>query len=140
MNKTTLRWVEKAVILGLVILSGWLAFQRNALWKNASTLWSDTVAKSPLKARPHRNLAIAFNQTGYYDKAISEADNSVRIQPGLAVAQIVLGNSYFKKGMIDEALIRYKEALRMDSGLTEAHLFTGNSLMEKGLVDQFIDE
>lgn len=45
---------------------------RNTVWMSVETLYADTVAKSPLKERPHINLAQAYQMQGRYGSAIRE--------------------------------------------------------------------
>ena len=58
MNLT--RYIELAVLMGFVMVSGIVAHQRNFVWKDDFSLWSDAVKKSPNKARPHDYMGIAL--------------------------------------------------------------------------------
>ena len=47
-------------------------YQRNLLYQDPLLLWSDTVAKSPNKARPHNNLGYAYALRDDWDRAIEQ--------------------------------------------------------------------
>ena len=49
-----------------------MTFQRNELYRDPVLLWSDTVEKSPQKARPHNNLGHAYVLRDDWDRAIEE--------------------------------------------------------------------
>ena len=57
MNLT--RYIELAVLMGLVMVSGIAAHQRNLVWKDDFSLWSDVVKKSLHNARACYNLGKA---------------------------------------------------------------------------------
>jgi len=46
-----------------LVLSTW-TYERNTIWSNAVSLWSDVVKKSPQKARPHNNLGNGLKDQG----------------------------------------------------------------------------
>lgn len=56
MNLT--RYIEVAARIGLVIVSGIVAYQRNIVWKDDLSLWSDIVKKSPDNDRSHYNQSL----------------------------------------------------------------------------------
>lgn len=63
--------------IGIVIFAGLLSallsmtVQRNSLWRDEYTLWSDTLKKSPQKARVLTGYGIALESLGRYDAALS---------------------------------------------------------------------
>lgn len=79
-----------AVILGLCLMT----FQRNALYRDPVLLWSDTVEKSPQKARPHNNLGHAYALRDDWDRAIEEYRVAARLNPDYALAQKNLRDAY----------------------------------------------
>jgi len=58
-----------------VILLGYsaAAWNRNQVWSSSVALWTDTVAKSPRKARPHLQLAYAYHyEQGNCPEAVAQ--------------------------------------------------------------------
>ena len=65
----------------LALLSGAATHARNEAWSDPVALWSDTVMKSPKKARPRYSLAVALMREGRAVQALSEAQAAVKLAP-----------------------------------------------------------
>ncbi|HEY7532784.1 MAG TPA: tetratricopeptide repeat protein, partial [Nitrospiraceae bacterium] len=81
-----------AVILVIVLCL--FTFQRNMLYGDEVSLWSDTVRKSANKARPHNNLGHAYAMEGDWDRAIDEFRLAVTLDPDYVLAQKNLRDAY----------------------------------------------
>ncbi len=123
----------------ILIFSIW-TFQRNIVWNDDFTLWSDCVKKSPNKARPRNNLGIAYRGKGMYDEAIREYQQALKLEPDNAESFYNLGNAYSNKGMYDEAIREYQQALRLKPDFAEAHVNLGIAYAKKGMYDGAIRE
>jgi protein O-GlcNAc transferase len=139
MIKKNLYWIESAILVGLVLIYGWAAFQRNFSWKDEFSLWSDAVKKSPDKARPHNQLGVALTGKGKYDEAIAEITHAIFINPN-PKRYVALGNAYREKGLLDLALAQYFKALSLKPDFFEVYVNIGNAYVGKGLIDQAIAE
>jgi len=78
----------------LVLAFCLFTYQRNQLYRDKLSLWSDAVLKSPTKARPHNNLGHAYALLGDWDRAIEEFRTAVRLDPAYILAQQNLRNAY----------------------------------------------
>ena len=130
MNLT--RYIEVAVLMGLVVVSGIAAHQRNIVWKDDFSLWSDVVQKSPNKARPYNNLADACEKNGLIDRAILLARKSITLNPNLAEPHNNLGLCYLEKGWTDKAALEFKRAIRINPNLARAHSNLGLAYSRQG--------
>ena len=90
----SVRFGANSVALGLVLLLCFFTYQRNFLYRDQVSLWSDTVQKSPNKARPHNNLGHAYALQGDWDQAIEEFRIAARLDPDYALAQNNLRAAY----------------------------------------------
>jgi len=72
-----------ALALGLVGLT----LSRNALYADPVAFWSDAVAKSPHKARPHTNLGQAWYEAGDLERALEQFRIALALDPLDRVAQ-----------------------------------------------------
>lgn len=63
-----------------IVLAG-LTVTRNQTYQNEISLWEDTVAKSPNKARAHNNLGYAYMQAGRKSEAIREFGVALKLDP-----------------------------------------------------------
>ena len=64
---------------------------RNADYRTEITLWEETVAGSPLKARCHVNLGYAYLMDGQRERARSEFERALVLDPGSESARRNLG-------------------------------------------------
>lgn len=91
--KITAGSLALVLVLGLCLFT----YQRNVLYRNAVLLWSDTVEKSPHKARPHNNLGHAYALRDDWDRAIEEFRIAARLNPDYALAQQNLRDAYLHR-------------------------------------------
>ena len=78
----------------LIAVLCFFTYQRNLLYQDRVLLWSDTVAKSPNKARPHNNLGYAYALRDDWDRAIEEFRTAARLDPDFILAQKNLRDAY----------------------------------------------
>jgi tetratricopeptide (TPR) repeat protein len=103
------RWLPNATaaVTGCIVLILSVAsYNRNHVWRDWITLWSDNVAKSPAKPRPHNILGIGYFYRGNFDLAMREYREAVRLKPDFIEA-------YYNMGLIHKARKEYKDAILM---------------------------
>lgn len=81
-----------AIIITLFVILTINTINRNRVWENNSTLWSDAVKKSPHSGLAHYNLGSAFLEKGVYEGALSEFLESIKTRPD--------GEAYYGIGSI----------------------------------------
>jgi len=127
---------KKALAVGSLCVAGLVfsfwAYERNTVWSDEVTLWSDCVEKSPQKARPQTNLGFALAQQGHSAEAIGHYVEALRLKPDFAEAHNNLGLALEDQGKLAEAISHYGEALRLRPGFAEAHNNLGNALLSQG--------
>ncbi len=126
------------IILILLLSAG--TYKRNLVWKNAYTLWSDVVQKSPNKARPRNYLGLAYFEKGLLDEAIIQYKECLSIDPSFANAHNNMGRAYFDKGLVDQAITDFQNAIRIKPSHADAHYNLGVAYGEKGLINQAFRE
>ena len=134
------QYIESVVLIAIVVIYGWVTFERNFIWRDEPTTWSDTANKSFGKARPHNNLGVAYTEKGLIEKAVPEIKEALRLKPDFINAHISLGNAYMKIGLTDMAIPQYMEALRLKPDYGEVYVNLGNAYIKKGMIEQAIDE
>ena len=89
-----LRFASMGLAAMVVLVLCFFTYQRNQLYQDRLSLWSDAVFKSPAKARPHNNLGYAYAIRGDWDRAIEEFRTAVRLDPDYLLAQQNLRLAY----------------------------------------------
>ena len=98
------------VSCGFIILSVFssMTYIRNNCWVDNVALYSDCVAKAPMKARNHSNLSRAYAGIGDYDRAIVEAEQAITLgkqhheEYWVSACNII--SAYVAKGNIEQAV------------------------------------
>jgi hypothetical protein len=80
-----------------ILILCFFTYHRNGLYHDQLSLWSDAVAKSPNKARPHNNLGRAYALHGEWDRAIEEFRIAARLDPDFILAQQNLRDAYLHR-------------------------------------------
>ncbi len=119
---------------------GVATYRRNFVWKDDITLWSDAVAKSPNKARPHNFLGRAHLNRGEADEAVREFQVALQIRPWYPEALMNLGRAWWEMRQVDDALRAFRAAARLSPGLAMAHNNLGAAYEAKGRTDDAIRE
>lgn len=78
-------------------------YQRNSVWQDEASLWSDVVKKSPNLARPHDGLGVALLGEGRYAEAEREFRTVIRMDPSYSDGYGNLGNIYRIREEYDQA-------------------------------------
>jgi tetratricopeptide (TPR) repeat protein len=120
------------LLCALVIIGAYWTFERNRVWKDDLTIWTDTVKKSPGKVRPHINLGKALENRDMLDVALNHYSIAARINPDNAKTYYNMGNALAKKGQTEEAIAHYHKALKLDPLSPEAHNNLGLELARQG--------
>jgi len=139
MTKTACLRIEYIIFISLIMIYSISSHQRNTVWKDEMSLWSDVVKKSPQKSRPHSLLGGGCTFDGQIDKAIAEITRALSIEPH-PVRYVALGDAYREKGMYDLAMLQYHKALSLKPDFYDVYVNIGNIFASKGLLDSAIAE
>jgi len=139
-------WGDKSIkamniVLAMVIAcNSVLTYQRNKIWKDDLTLWDDTVAKSPHKARPHNNRGQIYYTQGKVKEALREFNKAIELDSTLADAYYNRGLIYYDQGKIDQALNDYDKAIEINPNYAIAYNNRGNAYAKQGLFARAISD
>jgi len=122
-----------AIALSLVgaLFCMW-TLERNKVWADEITLYRDSAAKSPGKARPHNNLGAALSRKGLFPEAIEQYRAALRIKPEYSDAHYNLGYALAKTGRLDEGISHFREAVRIEPNRVKYLNNLGVALSIKG--------
>jgi tetratricopeptide (TPR) repeat protein len=116
-----------AICSVVMVFCAW-TFERNSVWGSDVAIWSDTVTKSPQKARPHNNLGNALKLRGDIAGAIAQYKEALRINPNYTKAYNNLGNALAAQGNYDQAVEQFEHALQLNPAYAEAYNNIGVTL------------
>ena len=119
----------------LLVWSGVFAFQtyeRNKVWKNSDTLWTDVLSKYNYAAVAYRNRGNFYAQNGQTDKALQDYEVLMRMGKGSSKIYGNLGNIYGLKGDIENAMKAYGKALEKNPKNFEVHFNRGTTYARYG--------
>jgi tetratricopeptide (TPR) repeat protein len=139
-------WLQKrsaviAITFALITLTASYAtatINRNGVWRDGETLWTDVVKKSPGKARPHNNLGAFYLNKGDLDKAEKLFRQSLAIAPKYALSLYDMALLNLQRGDLETALSYLGEAVTIDP-LTRFPLFSlGEGYLKRGMTDEAV--
>jgi tetratricopeptide (TPR) repeat protein len=116
-----------AVVAVALVLTFW-THQRNRIWANPVSLWSDCAAKSPAKARVHGNLGVALKRAGRLAEAEDHFLETIRLDPTFFEAYNNLGNIRSMQGRSGEAVAFYSRAIAIRPDIATLYINRGHSL------------
>jgi len=111
-----------------------LTITRSSIYRDEITLWLDTVAKSPAKARTHNGLGDAFQKAGRLDDARTHFEQAVEIDPNYTDALFNLSVIYNTQGRSGEALQLLERALALDPSHHLARFSLAMLYYDRGLM------
>jgi tetratricopeptide (TPR) repeat protein len=114
-------------------------YQRNQVWADEISLYRDSAAKSPGKARPQNNLGAALSRQDRLPEAIGLYRVALGIKPEFGDAHYNLGYALTKTGKLDEGLTHFREAVRIDPKQVKYLNNLGVALVLKGNYEEAID-
>ena len=92
-----------AAVLSVAGVLGWLTFDRNTDYRDAISIWQDTVNKRPRNARALCSLGCAYSSTGQVAPAFPYFNEAIELTPGYAEAYINRGIAFMKINRLSEA-------------------------------------
>jgi hypothetical protein len=138
MRTSVLWWgVWTGVVVSVLVYAG-LTIQRNRVWQDDVTLWSDAVQKEPYSPLSRNNLGVAYEQAGLLDQAAEQYRYFWTIKPTDPLASYNLGVVMEKQGRLKEAGAWYKAAFLRSPNFHSSLLKLGKQYAEDGHWDDAI--
>ncbi|MFQ5455772.1 MAG: tetratricopeptide repeat protein [Nitrospirota bacterium] len=125
-------------LIGIIFFQSVWTYERNFVWRNGLTLWSDNVIKSPDSSYANNNLGAEYGRMGDTNKAIELYKKAIVISPEYSEAYNNLGVIYARIGDMDKAIELYKKAIVINPEYSEAYNNLGIAYDKKGDMDKAI--
>jgi tetratricopeptide (TPR) repeat protein len=132
-------WLPVAALCAVIIICSYWTYERNEVWQNRLTLWSDCVQKSPQKARPNSNLGQSLAELGRTDEAIIYFLKALKINPNYDEAHINIGIIFADQGKTEQAINHFQKVLSINPNSHGAYNNLGAVLAKQGKMDEAID-
>jgi tetratricopeptide (TPR) repeat protein len=124
------------ILFSLSIVFSFATYQRNKIWKDEVTLWSDVIAKSPDKARGYNNRGYAYLKQGRLDLSLQDFTMAIKIQPDLAKAYNNRAQVYFDKGDFNAAFLDFNKAIEIQPDYAKAISNRAAIYLKEGRFDE----
>jgi Flp pilus assembly protein TadD len=122
-----------AALAVLGVLCG-ASIDRTAVFENEITMFADSVAKSPDKARPHNNLGDALRKTGRVEEAAAHFERAIAIKPNYPDALNNLATVYNHYGRRQDAIALLSSCLALEPGHLQARYNLAMTYYESGML------
>ena len=109
-----------------------LTLRRNADYRTALTLWSDTVAKRPQNWRAQFNLGVTLLDVDRAAEAARSFARAIALKPSEPKAHHSLGNALLALNRLPEAIASYTEAVRLRPADAKSWSSLGAVLLRAG--------
>ncbi len=133
----------KSISIVFIVIAGSYTvgtINRNNVWKDSFTLWSETAKKSPDSAVAHSELGLAYSSQGQLDRAIAEFQTALRLKPDYAEAHDNLAKAYGSQGQLGRSIAESQETLQLKPRDAVAHNNLGAAYGSQGQFDRAIAE
>jgi tetratricopeptide (TPR) repeat protein len=126
------------ILIAITLFYSVLAYNRNFVWRDEISLWSDVIKKSPQSSGAYNSRGNAFAAKGDIESAIADYNRSVEILPEYVDVYNNLANAYKRKGDFDNAIANYNKVLKLNPYHVAGHYNRGVALLEAKQLDQAI--
>jgi protein O-mannosyl-transferase len=137
------RCLGRAGVAALLLLApafGWLTRLRNADYRTAISIWTDTVAKLPSNPRAHGNLGNALLAAGRYADAVAQYQEALQLKPDYNQLYNNLGDALLQLHRPREAVAALAAGLRLFPSDPNVHNNLGAAFLQLGRTDDAIRE
>ncbi|MDZ4748748.1 MAG: tetratricopeptide repeat protein [Saprospiraceae bacterium] len=128
--------VGLSILALVIVVNSVLTSMRNNVWKDEITLSTDSIKKSPGKARPYNNRGDALVDKERFEEAIKDFDKAIELLPTFSMAYYNRGNMYQKQKKYDQALADFNQAIRYRRDFDKAYNNRGTLYKETNRLDE----
>lgn len=121
-----------AMIAATVVTAGY--------WRDSETLFRHAIAVTEGNFVAYNDLAIALQQSGRVDEAISDYRKAIEVRPRYPEAEISLSSALLSQGRMQEAAAHIAKGLELAPESPEAHLNDATLLAKAGQTAQAAEQ
>ncbi len=124
----------------LVLTYSILTYQRNSLWNDPISMWTDAINKSPTKVRPYFARGAVYLHNNEIDLSIIDMKKVVELDKNFFKAYDNLGVAYQEKKDYETALQYHAKAISINPSWANAYNNRASALILLGKYDQSIND
>ena len=98
---------------------------RNRVWEDETSLWTDAVEKSPLKAKPYANRGIARVAAGDLSGGMEDYNRALELDPGYALTYFNRANAHMRMKKYGRALADFDSCIAISPRYGRAYANRG---------------
>jgi len=136
----SVRWALAAGGAVLVIFSLHNIWQRNRIWHDDLTLYTQTLKTDPDSYVMHLNLGTTYFELRDFSKAEIEFDRARELRPDSPNVLNALGCLYLERGRLEDATQVLQRAIGLKPDWTDPHFNYGRVLRKLGKPDHALAE
>jgi tetratricopeptide (TPR) repeat protein len=116
-----------------------LTVRRNLMYSSETSIWEDSVSKSPDKWRPNYNAGCSAVNEHHYEKAIHYFERAIQINPYKIEAYVNLGSTYINLSDYYSAIEAYQRGMAVSADEPVLLHSLGNVYREAGQLQDAIE-
>jgi protein O-mannosyl-transferase len=123
------------LLIGILGTFSFLTWERCQVWRDSISLWNDVLKNYPNLPVAYNNRGEAYLRKGDYERAISNYNQALRMNPDFGRANyfyVNRGTAYLIKGDYERAITDYHQALRINPNDANAYHHRGTAYLYKG--------
>ncbi len=125
LNKKHLDYVI-IFFIALTVFYSYLTYQRNRVWQNEGTLWTDSIRKSTMNSRAWNNRGLYFLKNDKYEVAIHNFTKSIELKPTYVEPYSNRGTAYFFLQKYSKSLDDFNKCIELDPSIPDTYLNRSN--------------
>ncbi len=122
----------------LLAVLGGLTYRQATAYRDAETLWRDTLKKNPASWMAHINLGQILLARGQSDEAMPHFRKALKLQPDNTVADNNIGSVLLQQGHLEEAMAHWRGILARRPGDPDANNNLADQLFQQGHAEEAI--
>jgi Flp pilus assembly protein TadD len=124
------------VCMAVLFVFGVLVWKQGNIYKDAETLYRDTISKNLNAWMAYNNLGAFLEEHGNLDEAMAHFAKAIRIKPDYALAHYNMAEVLARQEKFEEAMAYNLEALRIKPDYPKPYNSLGTIYARQGKIDQ----
>lgn len=134
-----LKSILPVFLISIIGVLSFLSRERTKAWKDSVSLWTDVLNVRP-DVVAYNGRGVAYYDKGDFDRAFSNYNKAIQIDPNYAEVYVSRGVAYYYKGDIKAAVADYDAAIKINPSLIGAFYNRGLAYGNTGNLDQAVSD